>query len=56
MRTVLEQNSSPPELDGHHFADDLLINTFVKYKPYILNKISLKFVSKGAIDNNPTLV
>ena len=49
-------NSSPPGQDGCHFADDIFKCIFVNEKFLILIKISLKFVRKGAIDNNPALV
>ena len=37
-------------------ADDIFRNIFVNEKFCILIKISLKFVPKGPIDNNPALV
>ena len=49
-------NSCPPGQDGHHFTDDIFKCIFVNEKLYILIKISLKFVPKGPIDNNPALV
>ena len=50
-------NLSPPGQNGHHFADDTLKCIFImKTFVFWLIKLSLKFVSKGAIDNNPTLV
>ena len=49
-------NSSPPEKNGCHFADDIFRCIFVYEKFCILIKISLKFVLKGPIDNNPALV
>ena len=49
-------NSSPPEQYGCHFVDDIFMCIFVKEKFFILFKISLKFVPKGPIDNNPALV
>ena len=39
---------SPPAQSGHHFADDIFVTE--KFK------ISLKFVRKGPIHNNPALV
>ena len=48
-------NSSPPGQNGHHFADDIFRCIFVNEKFCILIRISLKFVSKGLIDNNPAL-
>ena len=49
-------NSSPPGQNGRHFADDIFRCIFVNENFYILVKISLKFVPKGPIDNNPALV
>ena len=49
-------NSSPPEPNVRHFADDILKCIFVNEKFGILVKISLKFVPKGQIDNNTALV
>ena len=49
-------NSSPPEQNGHYFPDDNFKCIFVNENLYILIKISLKFVPKVPIDNNPALV
>ena len=49
-------NSSPPGQNGCHFADDIFRCIFVNEKFCILIKISLKFIPKGAIYNNPALV
>ena len=49
-------NSSPPGQNGRHFADDIFKRIFFNEKFRILIKISLKFVPKGSIDNNPALV
>ena len=46
-------NSSPPGQNGRHFAYDIFRSIFVNKKFCILIKISLKFVPKGPIDNNP---
>ena len=46
----------PPGQNGHHFADDVFRSIFVNEKFCILVKISLKFVPKGPIDNNPAQV
>ena len=43
----------PPEQNGHHFAGDTLKCISLNENFCILIKISLKFVSKGPIDNNP---
>ena len=42
-------NSFSPGQNGRHFADDIFVNE----KFCILIKISLRFVPKGPIDNNP---
>ena len=49
-------NSSPPGQNGRHFADDIFRCVFVNEKSCILIRISLNFVPKGPIDNNPALV
>ena len=49
-------NSSLPGENGRLFADDIFRCIFVNEIFFILIKISLKVVPKGAIDNNPTLV
>ena len=49
-------NSSPPGQNGRHFVDDIFICIFVNEKYFILLKISLKFVPKSPIDNNPALI
>ena len=49
-------NPSPPGQNSRHFADDIFICIFVNEKLYILTKITLKFVPKGPINNNPVLV
>ena len=46
----------PPGQNGRHFADDIFWCILVNEKFCMLNKISLKFVRKGPIDNNPALV
>ena len=46
-------NPPPP---GRHFADDIFRYIFVNEKFYILMELSLKFVHKGPIDNNPALI
>ena len=42
--------------NGHRFADDIFSCIFVNEKICILIQISLKFVPKDPIDNNPALV
>ena len=49
-------NSSPPGQNGRYFVDNILRCIFVNEKFCILIKISLKFVPKCPIDNNPALV
>ena len=49
-------NPSDPRQNGRHFADDIFRCIFVNEKFCILIKISLKFIPKGVIDNNPALV
>ena len=49
-------NSSPPGQNGCIFADDIFRCIFMNEKFCILNKISLKVVPNGPIDNNPALV
>ena len=45
----------PLHKNGHHFADDIFRCIFINEK-CILIEISLKFVPKGPIGNNPALV
>ena len=49
-------NSSSPGQNGRHFADDIFKCIFLNEKVWFLTEISLKFVPKGPIDNNPALV
>ena len=49
-------NASPPGQNDRHFPDDRFKYIFMNKKFCILIEISLKFVSKGPIDNNPILV
>ena len=51
-----DANSSPPGQNGCHFADDNFRCVFVNEKFFIFINISLKFIPKGPIDNNPALV
>ena len=55
-KATSELNPSPPGQNGRHFADDIFICIFVNEKFGILIKISLKFVPRGPVDNNPALV
>ena len=49
-------NSSLPGQNGRHIVDNIFICIFVNENFCILIKISLKFVRKGPIDNNPAFV
>ena len=46
----------PTGQNGHYFADDIFKRIFMNETARIYVTISLKFVSKGAINNNPALV
>ena len=49
-------NSSPPGQNGRHFADDIFKSIFMNEKSCTFIKISMKFVPRGPIDDNPALV
>ena len=49
-------NTLRPRQNWRHFADDILKYTFFNENVWIPIKISLKFVSKGRINNIPALV
>ena len=49
-------NTWRPRQSGRHFADDILKCNFLNGNVWIPIKISLKFVSKGPINNIPALV
>ena len=49
-------NTLRPRQTGRHFADDIFKCIFLNENASIANKISLKFVSKGPINNIPALV
>ena len=49
-------NTLRPRQDGRHFAEDTFKRVFLNENIRILIKISLKFVSKGLINNIPALV
>ena len=49
-------NKLRPRQNGRHFPDDLSKCIFLTENVWILIRISLKFVSKGPINNNPALV
>ena len=44
-----------PRQNGPHFAEDMFKCIFLNENVWILIEISLKFVSKGSINNNPAL-
>ena len=48
--------TSRPGQNGRHFADDIFKCIFLNENVWIPTKISLKFVSKGPINNIPALV
>ena len=57
MHQIHHFNSSPSRQNGCNFADDIFRRIlFVNEKFFILIQISLKFVPKGPIDNNPAFV
>ena len=49
-------NTLRPRQNGRRFADDTFKRIFLNENDRISIKISLKFVAKGPINNNPTLV
>ena len=49
-------NTLKPRQNGHFFADNIFKCIFFTKNIWILIKISLKFVSKGPIDNIPAFV
>ena len=49
-------NTLRPRQNGRCFADDTFKHIFLNENVRILSKISLKFVPKGPINNNPALV
>ena len=53
---ILYLNSSTPEQNGRHFADDVVKCIFMNEKFFILNRLSLKFVPEGVINNIAALV
>ena len=54
--SIISINSSPPEQNDCHFADDIFTCIFGNENLCFFIKISPKIVPKGPIDNNPTLV
>ena len=53
---TLRLNTLRPRQNGRRFADDTLKRIFLNENVRIWIKISLKFVPKGPINNNPALV
>ena len=49
-------NTLRPRQNGRHFPEDLSKCIFLTENVWILIRISLKFVPKGPINNNPALV
>ena len=49
-------NTLRPRQDGRHFTDDIFKCIFLNENVWIPNKISLKFVPKGPINNIPAMV
>ena len=49
-------NTLRPRPNGRRFADDTFKRIFLNENVIISIKISLKFVPKGPINNNPALV
>ena len=49
-------NRLRPRQNGRHFADDIFKCSFFNENLWIPIKISLKFVPRGPINNNPALV
>ena len=49
-------NSSPPEQNGYHFADDTFKRIFIHEDVRTLIEISLKIVPRGPIKNDSALV
>ena len=54
--TAREVNTLRPRQNGRHFPDDIFKYILLYKNVWISVKISLKFVRKGAADNNRTLV
>ena len=50
---ILQVNTLRPKQNGRHIPDDIFKHIFLIENVWISIKISLKFVHKGPIDNNP---
>ena len=55
IQNRLYVNSSSPEQNGRHFADDMFKRIFLNENIWISNLISLKYVPWGQIDNMSVL-
>ena len=55
MRQVDSLNSSPPEENGRHFADDSFKHIFMNEKFCISTSMSPRFIPKGPIFNKSAL-
>ena len=53
---ISQFNTLRPRQNGRHFADDIFKCIFLNENVWIPNKISLKFVPKGPINNIPAMV
>ena len=56
LRYVGNFNSLRPRQNGRRFADDTFKHIFLNENVRISIKISMKFVTKGPMNNNPSLV
>ena len=56
FNVVAEFNISRPRQNGCHFRDYIFKSNFLNENIWILLKVSLKFVPKGPINNNPAFV
>ena len=56
MNSRASLNTLGPRQNGRHFANDIFKCIFENVNVWIPIKISLKFVSKGPINNIPSLV
>ena len=53
---ALTLNTLRPRQNGHHLPDDIFKRTFFNEDVYISITFSLKFITKGPINNIPALV
>ena len=54
-KSWLNVNTLRPKQNGRHFSDDMFKCIFLNENVWIPIEISLKFVPKGSINNNPAL-